>query len=509
VSWSSPILRVSLGIALLTLTLLLLGDVIFGLSTEGMRPHLAARKHLAETLALQYSDLAGREDYAAMKKSMKILVERNPEVLSTALRMAGGEVIAEAGDHRRHWRGAPPMASTETHARVPIFDGSRRWGTLEVRFSDIGQASLAGLLTSTWFKLLCFVVLVGSVAYFLYMRRTLRHLDPTAVIPARVRAAFDVLAEGVAFVDTDARIVLVNRSLAAIVSKSPEQMMGLSLDNFDWNRELKDGADTAGLPWNVSLATGRVSAGLPMILETGTGGRREFMVNAAPVLDDTKRPRGAIVTFDDVTELERKKHELEQVVAELRHSRDEIRRQNEKLEFLVTRDPMTHCLNRRAFMEVLEGEVARARRDGTDLCCIMLDIDHFKSVNDTFGHAAGDAAICFAAGVVSEVTRGFDVVCRYGGEEFCVLLPTADLDTAFHVSERIRTAIEEKSGFSLPDLAGRTLTVSLGVSALDDGITVPMGLVDQADKALYVSKSSGRNRSSIAGDAVTAPAAVA
>ena len=85
---NSPILRVSLGIGLLTLTLLLLGDFVFGLSTEGMRPHLAARKHLAETLALQYSDLADRQDYAAMEKAMKVLVERNPEVLSTAIRMA-------------------------------------------------------------------------------------------------------------------------------------------------------------------------------------------------------------------------------------------------------------------------------------------------------------------------------------------------------------------------------------------------------------------------------------
>ena len=494
---------------MLTITLMLTGDFIFGLSTESMRPQVTARKYLAESLAVQFSELASRQDQAAMKKAMKLLVDRNPEVLSTAVRRTGDTVLAEAGDHGRHWRGAPPTESTATHARVPIFDGARRWGTLELRFTDIAGTSFLGILSGPWFKLLCFMILAGSTAYFLYMRRALRHLDPMAVIPARVRAAFDVLAEGVAFVDTDGRIVLANSTFASMMDANAEQMMGVSLGNIGWKDALHTGKGSTMTPWANSIQTGLATTGSAMILETGSAGRREFMVNAAPILDDSKKARGAIVTFDDVTELEGKKHELEQVVSELLGSRDEIRRQNEKLEFLVTRDPMTHCLNRRSFMDVLEDEVERARRDGTELCCIMLDIDHFKNVNDTFGHAVGDSAIRFAAGMVSEVTRGFDIVCRYGGEEFCVLLPTADLDKAFEVSERIRTSIMDKSVTALPEIDGRGLTVSLGVSILADDIKSPMDLVDRADKALYVSKTTGRNRSSIADDKVIAAASVA
>ena len=500
--WGSPILRVSLGIAMLTVTLLLIADVIFGLSTEAMRPHLAARKHLAETLAVQYSELAAREDYAAMKRAMSLLVERNPEVLSTAMRSVAGQLLAEAGDHRRHWRGAPPVESTETHARVPIFDRDKRWGSLEVRFSDIGQGSLVGLLTSTWFKMLCFMVLAGSVAYFLYMRRTLRHLDPTSVIPGRVKAAFDVLAEGVTFVDDEGRIVLANSTFASMMESVPDQLMGVSLSNLGWSAHQSSDEEGGVPPWMVSLQTGkpRVGAGMVLQLKGAPGRRREFMVNAAPVLDDAKRPRGAIVTFDDVTELERKKQELEDAVTELRRSRDQVRRQNEKLEVMATRDSLTNCLNRRAFIEVLEREVSRARRDGIPLACIMLDIDHFKSVNDTFGHVAGDAAIRFVAGIASEVARGFDIVCRYGGEEFCVLLPTADMDTAWQISERIREDVATGSTTQLSELDFRPLTVSLGVAVLDDTVMVPMDLVDHADGALYVSKSSGRNRTSVVHD---------
>lgn len=493
--WRSPILRVSVGIALLTLTLLLTADVIFGLSTEGMRPQLTARKHLAETLAVQYSELASRQDYSAMESAMSLLVERNPEILSTAVRRIGGVLLAEAGDHRRHWRGAPPVDSSESHARVPIFDGESRWGTLEVRFTSLAQGSFSGLLQSAWVKVLGFVGVLGSIAYFFYMRRTLRHLDPTAVIPARVKAAFDVLAEGVAFVDSDERIVLANKTFAELSGRSPEQLMGLSLSSLGWTNLVPGGPP----PWVNSLLTGTVQSGSAMVIENDACGRREFMVNAAPVLDDGKQARGAIVTFDDVTELERKKQELEEVVAELRQSRDHVRRQNEKLEILATRDGLTNCLNRRSFVEILQREVDRARRDATALSCIMLDIDHFKSVNDTFGHSVGDAAIRFVAGLASEITRGFDIVCRYGGEEFCVLLPSADLDTAFGVGERIREAIMTKSAASLPELQGRTLTVSLGVSVLAAGLEDPMDLVDQADGALYVSKTSGRNRTSIAG----------
>lgn len=497
-NWRSPILRVSLGIAMLTVTLLLMADVIFGLSTEAMRPHLTARKHLAETLAVQYSELASREDYPAMKRAMSLLVDRNPEVHSTAVRSVSGQLLAEAGDHRRHWRGAPPVESTETHARVPIFDGERRWGTLEVRFSDIAQGSLAGLVTTTWFKVLCFMVLVGSLAYFLYMRRTLRHLDPTSVIPARVKAAFDVLAEGVTFVDGDARIVLANSTFATMMGQTPEQLMGLSLSALGWSTHEASDMEGGAPPWTTSLKTGKPSVGAGMVLQIKGARRREFMVNAAPVLDDAKSPRGAIVTFDDVTELERKKQELEDAVAELRQSRDQVRRQNEKLEVMATRDSLTNCLNRRSFIEVLDREVSRSRRDDIPLSCIMLDIDHFKNVNDTFGHVAGDAAIRFVAGIASELTRGFDIVCRYGGEEFCVLLPSADMDMAWQVSERIREAVQTGSTTKLSELDYRPMTVSLGIAVLDETVMAPMDLVDHADSALYISKSSGRNRTSVA-----------
>ncbi|MCB1740804.1 MAG: GGDEF domain-containing protein, partial [Gammaproteobacteria bacterium] len=137
------------------------------------------------------------------------------------------------------------------------------------------------------------------------------------------------------------------------------------------------------------------------------------------------------------------------------------------------------------------------------------DIDHFKSVNDTFGHAVGDDAIRFVAGVVSEGTRGYDIVCRYGGEEFCVLLPGAALDVAAQVSERIRKSVMEQSLVNLPQLQGRGLTISLGIALFDGSMGQPMELVNRADEALYSSKTSGRNRTSICDPKHSATQAVA
>ncbi|MCB1745209.1 MAG: PAS domain-containing protein, partial [Gammaproteobacteria bacterium] len=378
----SPVARISVGIAMLTLSLLLVADAMFGLSTEGIRPQLTARKHLAETLAVQYSELAGRRDFDAMRIAMDLMVRRNPEILSTAVRQADGMLVTEAGDHRLHWRGAPPVESSQTHARVPIFDGDTRWGTLEVRFTSIGQGSVSGLLDTPWFRMLLFVTLAGTLVYFLFMRRTLRHLDPSAVVPARVRSAFDVLAEGVVFLDEEARIVLSNSAFCALVGSSAKELMGVRLGKLGWSLSRRvDGAEECA-PWDACLDGASSRTGMTMVRAGGNDGRREYIVNAAPVLDDRRRARGVIVTFDDVTELERKKNELESLVAELQKSRDEIQRQNEKLELMATRDGLTNCLNRRAFVEVLEREISRASRDSNPLSCIMLDLDHFKRIND-------------------------------------------------------------------------------------------------------------------------------
>jgi diguanylate cyclase (GGDEF)-like protein len=177
---------------------------------------------------------------------------------------------------------------------------------------------------------------------------------------------------------------------------------------------------------------------------------------------------------------------------------------HERAEHQAATDALTGLANRRQFEERLLAEVDRTRRFPAPLGLMMLDIDHFKQVNDRFGHQAGDDVLRAVAGAVSDCARDVDVAARYGGEEMAVLLPGADVAGALAAAERVRKAVEALDTGIL-DAEGEPVrvTVSLGVASLGEGPTDGDDLVAQADAALYRAKHAGRNRSEAA-----APAAV-
>ncbi|MBH0202210.1 MAG: diguanylate cyclase [Nitrospira sp.] len=184
---------------------------------------------------------------------------------------------------------------------------------------------------------------------------------------------------------------------------------------------------------------------------------------------------------------------LVRTVANLEAAQTEILRQNSELERLASRDPLTGCLNRRAFYALFEKAFAESRQHGTDLCCLMVDIDHFKGVNDQFGHAVGDQAIQAVASCLSGGLRLTDTVGRYGGEEFCLMFPRTTLADATDLAERLRIRVGAEAGSRMRMAAGLALTVSIGVSTIRFGARTPLELIDQADKALYAAKEGGRN----------------
>ena len=162
-------------------------------------------------------------------------------------------------------------------------------------------------------------------------------------------------------------------------------------------------------------------------------------------------------------------------------------------------DDLTGLSNRRRFQEALGTEVERARRFGQGLGLMMLDIDDFKVVNDTYGHQQGDMVLREVGRVVRETTREIDEPARYGGEELAVVLPGTDLEGAYQLAERVREGIESLA-FDFP---GRDepmrMTASVGVAALPDSADDARGLVAAADEALYVAKRGGKNRTMRAG----------
>ncbi len=184
---------------------------------------------------------------------------------------------------------------------------------------------------------------------------------------------------------------------------------------------------------------------------------------------------------------------LMRTVANLEAAQTEILRQNGELERLASRDPLTGCLNRRAFYALFEKAFAESLEHGSELCCVMVDIDHFKRVNDQYGHAAGDQAIQAVANCLSAGLRLTDTVGRYGGEEFCLMFPRTTLTEASDLAERLRIRVGTEAGSRLRMVSGLTLTVSIGVSAIAFGARTPLELIDQSDKALYAAKEGGRN----------------
>jgi diguanylate cyclase (GGDEF)-like protein len=181
------------------------------------------------------------------------------------------------------------------------------------------------------------------------------------------------------------------------------------------------------------------------------------------------------------------------MVEALAEARATLEAQNAKLEQLATTDALTGVWNRRKFNELVAGEVARAQRYGQSLSLALADVDHFKGVNDTFGHDAGDAVLRELADVIREQVREVDSVARWGGEEFVVLCPGVPLEGGRVLAERLRVSI---AGHRFPAV-GR-VTVSLGVTDYRGGDT-PDALFTRADAALYAAKEGGRDRVATAG----------
>jgi len=477
--------RLSIGLVLMTISILFGADLL-GLIPDRSKTLVSQRQGICESLAVYCAVEAKNSDTTAILAAVKMIVERNDDILSAAIRKEDGSFMVAAGDHVRHWKDAPGENSTSTHVRVPIFEEDTLWGNIEVSFLPIKQKGIAGIWANTFVKLIGFVILAGFIAYRFFLKRVLQHLDPSSVVPPRVKAALDTLAEGVLIMDQHERIVLANTALAEKVGKSPSSLLGHNASEMSWAVP-KSEKTVQDFPWAIALREGQSQIGVRMGLPTQTGNWLTFMVNSAPIIDGKGKSKGVIATFDDVTQLEEKNVQLHAAMKDLEKSRDEIRRKNKELNTLAMRDPLTNCLNRRAFFERIEGDILSAKRYGHDLSCIMLDIDHFKSVNDTHGHAAGDLVLKDLAKIFRTLKRGSDYICRYGGEEFVIVLSHTDIKGAMDVAERFRSAVESH------DFSGISITSSFGVSSINLGAKDASEIIGQADEALYSGKEGGRN----------------
>ena len=178
-------------------------------------------------------------------------------------------------------------------------------------------------------------------------------------------------------------------------------------------------------------------------------------------------------------------------VAAAEHHIEQLKNELELARRLVHEDPLSGALNRRGLDDALAREAARAERNGTPLCVAMIDIDNFKQVNDSFGHQVGDMVLVHLVAVIKETIRTQDLIGRYGGEEFLLLLPDTPDQGAARILDRLRAIIADLdwSAFS----PGMQVTISAGVATLKPNET-PDIILARADSALYAAKARGRNR---------------
>ena len=241
-------------------------------------------------------------------------------------------------------------------------------------------------------------------------------------------------------------------------------------------------------PWQRAFDEGETQRGTLLGLSVGTAKDRTFVVNATPICDEDGIRRGVLASFEDVTPLERKKHELMEALARVRTAAEQIREQNRELERLATRDPLTGAFNRRCVLRTVLAALGERQtvRPAAGVCHgrrrpLQVGQRHARSRGGRPGAPEGGRG-------TQRTARQGDIVARYGGEEFAILLTHTDLKAGEEAAEKFRLALE---ALQFPNLR---VTASLGVSALELNPASMEELLDQADKGLYAAKRTGRNR---------------
>jgi len=469
-------LKLTICLLMLTLSVLLLASVL-GLDDRRDIGLKDARASVAQSLAMQLSSMTMAGQSSKIEDTLRQLVESNEDITAASVKQPNGYTLATIGSSIELAR--VTQKSTLTHIRVPVFKADSHWGNVDVVFQPSNQIQTR----MVWYA---FVSLACFIAFSLFFKRALVQLDPSRAVPGRIDSAFNFFTEGVVILDDKLRIVMVNTAAAELVQKDIDDLLGKTVDDWPWVRD-----DTWQAPWTTTLHSGMDIPDKTMRLTKPDGSEGLYVVSCSAVGNDVDQ-RGVLITFDDMTVFERQNRELEHKEFALRQLNDSLTEKNQELEVLATRDPLSGLYNRRVLMENLEREFQRAQREALQLSVVMVDIDFFKKINDTYGHGVGDDVIRSVANSLGLLSREYDTVGRYGGEEFMIVLPGKEDSAACEMAERVRLAILE-----LPEkdkLPINELSASFGVASLKPNIESDTVLIDHADQALYSAKQQGRNR---------------
>jgi diguanylate cyclase (GGDEF)-like protein/PAS domain S-box-containing protein len=325
-----------------------------------------------------------------------------------------------------------------------------------------------------------------GISAVIYVYAIYRHQFMNLIPIARSRL-IERMSDGVLVLDLQGRIVDINPAMRNFIDEEPSAYIGRNI------------SDTLKL-WNES--TEHLLTGLEARTEMRLPHRptRYLDLRVTPLYDDDQNLSGRLIVFRDVTDRKEVEKDLRHAMDRMQTQLIEINLLQDQLREQAIRDALTNLFNRRYLEETLERELARASRELYPLCIVMMDIDHFKNVNDTYGHEAGDIVLKTLADTVTTQSRQGDFACRYGGEEIVLVMPNIGIEVA---RERVNSLHRSIASLYIP--FGRfhlNVTMSMGIALYPKHGDTKELLLRAADRALYTAKNAGRNRVIIFGETI-------
>ncbi|HSK87255.1 MAG TPA: histidine kinase N-terminal 7TM domain-containing protein [Anaerolineales bacterium] len=315
---------------------------------------------------------------------------------------------------------------------------------------------------------------LSGIIYVFAILRT-RFMD---LIPVARSHLIENMRDGVMVLDAQNRVVDINPAMELFLEKQPAYYLGQNaFEVFDGWLQKTD------LLWDEveTRAELKVPKNPPRYLD----------LRVTPLYDREQLLNGRLMVFRDMTERKQDEKRLRYVNERLQAQLIEIGLLQSKLREQAIRDPLTDLFNRRYLEETLDRELARAGREAYPVCIIMVDLDHFKQTNDTYGHDAGDQVLRALANTLAEQSRRGDFACRYGGEEFVIVMPNISERTA---SERARKLRRRLKSLQIPyECHNLTTTISMGIACYPTNGETRQALLRAADKAMYAAKKAGRD----------------
>lgn len=350
--------RVVLGLAGITISLIMLATY-FGFIPDRDGAVRSGRANLAESIAVHSTVMVTQNQLKKLTNDFQLISERNDDLLSIGLRQKDGSSLSATSGHVQNWQAMDGEFSKDSQVMVPIYDGNKEWGMIELRFSTLNEPGIIGFLSRPATRMMVFMGAGCFLIFYFYLGKVLSLLDPSKAIPGRVRAALDTMAEGLLVLDKKQHIVLANLAFAEMLGKTADELVGFKAGDLPWQDATGERIEKEQHPWVRALQQEVVLRNQTLQLTMPDEKKLIFNTSCSPVLGDGKKHAGVLVSFDDITPLEEKK-------IELRISKEEAESANQaKSEFLANmsheiRTPMNAILG---FTEILKRGYVKNEHD--------------------------------------------------------------------------------------------------------------------------------------------------